>query len=571
MNKQHAIYTLLLLLSVLCSCNGGKYPQYLLEADSLCMANPDSALTLLKSKEKAVSAEPEASRMYYRLLTVKASDKAYRDLVQFKDVEEIVDYYEDAGDKNLLSQAYYYAASVFRDLRYDEKALNYYEKALDGVEAVPDNYRFISNTYCQKGYLLQRQHNYDKAIEEFMQSCRYDSLNHDYAGEAYNLRNIAYCYDLKKDFKRSEHHYLKALSLAEAHNDSVVAYRVLVQLSSLYYGIRQFDKAYETLKPCLESTGFYRGKSAAWGVGINIYLARGEYGKARRCCYAIINDKDINKQRSAAKALSILYMTAGERDSVVKYTELYGQYCDSTERTGVAETMAKMAVLYDYNKYKEENVALKLSKKNMIAVFLCSISLLLLLTCAILGKNIHYKNLRLSYMKRIKDLDAMLKELQTDTDKAIHDQSVTIHDQSVTIEDLKNELQQKEQAILELKEKDKGLSAQVDELKKTFAESISYTKIQNRTALSPKDFEKMEEMVKKHFPDFRHKLNSCYRLNDVEYKVCLLIKLGLSVDTVSSVVNMSANGIYKIKSRLYKKMFGVDGTSRNFDNFIKSL
>ena len=209
-------------------------------------------------------------------------------------------------------------------------------------------------------------------------------------------------------------------------------------------------------------------------------------------------------------------------------------------------------------------MALKLSKKNMIVFFLCSISLLLLLTCAILGKNIHYKNLRLSYMKRIKDLDAMLKELQTDTDKAIHDQSVTI-------EDLKNELQQKEQAILELKEKDKGLSAQVDELKKTFAESISYTKIQNRTALSPKDFEKMEEMVKKHFPDFRHKLNSCYRLNDVEYKVCLLIKLGLSVDTVSSVVNMSANGIYKIKSRLYKKMFGVDGTSRNFDNFIKSL
>ena len=571
MKEQHAIYTLFLLLSLLCSCNGGKYPQYLLEADSLCMTNPDSALTLLKGKEKAVKAESEASRMYHRLLTVKASDKAYRDLVQFKDVDEIVEYYEDIDNKSLLPQAYYYAASVFRDLNLDAKSLEYYQKSLDAVESVPQEYGFISNTYCQKGYLLQRQHVYDKAIEDFMQSCRYDSLNHDYAGETLNLRNIAYCYGLKKDFKRSEHHYLKALSLAEAHNDSVVAYRVLVQLSSLYYGIRQYDKAYQTLKPCLDNTGSYRGKSAAWGMGINIYLARGEYGKARRCCYAIINDKDINKQRSAAKALSILYMTAGERDSVVKYTELYGQYCDSTERTGVAETMAKMAVLYDYNKYKEENVALKLSKKNMIVFFLCSISLLLLLTCAILGKNIHYKNLRLSYMKRIKDLDAMLKELQTDTDKAIHDQSVTIHDQSVTIEDLKNELQQKEQAILELKEKDKGLSAQVDELKKTFAESISYTKIQNRTALSPKDFEKMEEMVKKHFPDFRHKLNSCYRLNDVEYKVCLLIKLGLSVDTVSSVVNMSANGIYKIKSRLYKKMFGVDGTSRNFDNFIKSL
>ncbi|MDY4731990.1 MAG: amino acid ABC transporter permease, partial [Prevotella sp.] len=61
MKEQHAIYTLLLLLSVLCSCNGGKYPRYLLEADSLCMTNPDSALTLLKGKEKAVKAESEAS------------------------------------------------------------------------------------------------------------------------------------------------------------------------------------------------------------------------------------------------------------------------------------------------------------------------------------------------------------------------------------------------------------------------------------------------------------------------------------------------------------------------------
>ena len=564
MKEQHAIYTLLLLLSVLCSCNGGKYPQYLLEADSLCMTNPDSALSLLKGKEKAVKAESEASRMYHRLLTVKASDKACRALVQFKDVDEIVEYYEDIDNKSLLPQAYYYAASVFRDLNLDAKSLEYYQKSLDAVESVPQEYGFISNTYCQKGYLLQRQHVYDKAIEDFMQSCRYDSLNHDYAGETLNLRNIAYCYGLKKDFKRSEYHYLKALSLAEAHNDSVVAYRVLVQLSSLYYDIRQYDKAYQTLKPCLDNTGSYRGKSAAWGMGINIYLARGEYGKARRCCYAIINDKDINKQRSAAKALSILYMTAGERDSVVKYTELYGQYCDSIESISATETMTKMTVLYDYNKYKEENVALKLSRKNMMVVSLCCISLLLLLTCAILGMKIHYKNLRLGYMRRINELDAMLEEQQADADSAFCRQSKTIND-------LKNELQQKEQAILELKERDKGLSVEVDELKKTFSESVCCKKIQDRKALSPKDFEAMEKMVIKHFPDFRHKLDSYYSLNDVEYKVCLLIKLGLSVEMVSSVIYMTTNGIYKIKSRIYKKMFGVNCTSRDFDNFIKSL
>ena len=68
---------LVLVLSGFCSCGHKPYPQPLITADSLTNVLPDSAITLLKNIENALQNEPEATRMYYRLLCTKANDKAY--------------------------------------------------------------------------------------------------------------------------------------------------------------------------------------------------------------------------------------------------------------------------------------------------------------------------------------------------------------------------------------------------------------------------------------------------------------------------------------------------------------
>ena len=65
---------LVLVLSGFCSCGHKPYPQPLITADSLTNVLPDSAITLLKNIENALQNEPEATRMYYRLLCIKAND-----------------------------------------------------------------------------------------------------------------------------------------------------------------------------------------------------------------------------------------------------------------------------------------------------------------------------------------------------------------------------------------------------------------------------------------------------------------------------------------------------------------
>ena len=125
--KWGIVILLLGLLSLLCACGTRPYPSSLLTADSLASVRPDSALSLLKALEHM----PLAHRMYYRLLCVKAADKAYLPHLSDSLIRPILHYYIKEGDPRLLPEAYYYAGRVYRDLGDAPQALDYFEQSSD--------------------------------------------------------------------------------------------------------------------------------------------------------------------------------------------------------------------------------------------------------------------------------------------------------------------------------------------------------------------------------------------------------------------------------------------------------
>ena len=116
MKMPTSFYVLLACCLCLCACREGRYPRVLLQADSLAEVAPDSALRLLDGWADSVPTVPERVRMYYRLLTVKAADKAYITHTSDSIIRPVLDYYEQEGDRRLLPEAYYYAGRVYRDL-----------------------------------------------------------------------------------------------------------------------------------------------------------------------------------------------------------------------------------------------------------------------------------------------------------------------------------------------------------------------------------------------------------------------------------------------------------------------
>lgn len=137
--------------------------------------------------------EPEATRMYYRLLCIKANDKAYIEHTSDSLILPVLHYYLEKDDERHLSEAYYYAGRVYRDLGDAPQALEYFEKAL---EALPEEgkYPLKGKIYSQMGTLFGYQNMYAEALEMYRKGRECDHILKDSVGLIFTLRDIANMY-----------------------------------------------------------------------------------------------------------------------------------------------------------------------------------------------------------------------------------------------------------------------------------------------------------------------------------------------------------------------------------------
>ena len=56
-----------------------------------------------------------------------------------------------------------------------------------------------------------------------------------------------------------------------------------------------------------------------------------------------------------------------------------------------------------------------------------------------------------------------------------------------------------------------------------------------------------------------------------EYELCLLVKLGFAPSQINMLTGRSLQDIANIRKRMYNRITGKDGSSRDFDRYIKSL
>jgi DNA-binding NarL/FixJ family response regulator len=54
-------------------------------------------------------------------------------------------------------------------------------------------------------------------------------------------------------------------------------------------------------------------------------------------------------------------------------------------------------------------------------------------------------------------------------------------------------------------------------------------------------------------------------LNDHEFKVCILIRLHLTPKEVANAIGLSPSSITKIRNNMMKKLFGMEGKSKELD------
>lgn len=85
------------------------------------------------------------------------------------------------------------------------------------------------------------------------------------------------------------------------------------------------------------------------------------------------------------------------------------------------------------------------------------------------------------------------------------------------------------------------------------------------------DWSALTQLIDGIYTGFTEKLYSLYHLTQQEYYVSLLIKVRLQPKDIASLTAHSKESVASTRSRLYQKVFGKKGSSRDWDEFVLSL
>ena len=85
------------------------------------------------------------------------------------------------------------------------------------------------------------------------------------------------------------------------------------------------------------------------------------------------------------------------------------------------------------------------------------------------------------------------------------------------------------------------------------------------------DWAELSEAVNSVYSGFSEKLYSLYNMSDQDYRVSLLIKVRFQPKDIALLTAHSKESVATTRSRLYAKVFGRKGSSKEWDDFVLTL
>ena len=574
-------FTLLLFLLSLCACKDRSYPRLLVTADSLTYCKPDSAISLLKQLGAQMNTEPETTQMYYKLLQIKANDKAYITHTSDSAILHIVRYYEKKKDKAHLMEAYYYAGRVYCDLNDAPQALEYFQKAIQASHSNTD-YRLISKIYAQIGDLFSYQDIYDEALGAFRKAYPYSVMAKDSSGMVFALRDIAGAYRDNKLIPYSLHYYQKAFNLAQTIHNQFLMDLIQNQMASLYIQQKKYDLARKALHPSLNNIQGHN-KSGIYSIASKLYHQTGQIDSATYYYKEILSCGTIYAKQAAQRGLAEIAMQEKRPQEALEHLDCYLLCTDSIEKLHDAEAIRKAQALYNYQLREKENIRLKAENgRQRLWILYSGIALLFLFTAFILYRErSRRKSLQLKI--QLEKVETLRKESYQQSQQTLEKNKEQINELAGQIKAFqeKNGLQvklllaQKEQI-----EKSNALIKARQEKQKTeeaaFYESEIYIYFRDslhetHPKITQEQWKTLQTAINNVYTDFTQRLLRLHSFNEFELHICLLLKIHFPTTSIANFTAHTKSAVVSARKRMFEKVFLKAGKPEEWDAFVRSL
>lgn len=582
MKKLIHILTIILSVSTFACQQYKDYPEAIQRAESCMDTHPDSALHYLSAYADSIGIQPEETRMYYHLLTHQAKDKLYMKPESDSLINRIVAFYDETDDKDKRMLAYYYQGSTYRDLNDAPRALKAFQQVLQLGEGYPPCDLF-ARTYNQMGTLFAYQGLYNESLEANKQSVQQYLLQGKKNRTSYALRDIARMYDAKEQRDSALHYYQEACGTALNAKDSNRYYSILSELGGVYYSLSDFKTAKYLLNTSINT--HTKNPANIYAILGAIYQTQGDMDSATYCFKQMLESSELRKQYHAHHHLFQIEMDQNNTQEAMGHYYAANILEDSIKRITATETVAKMNALYNYQCAEQANIQLQLTKeKQTRSIWVLSFFILLLLG---IGTTIyqHMQKKHQTALSKEKILHIQTEEKYNNSLKKIEENQLEIdklndllnqnEDKSNHLKQelaiAKKELLEEQNALILASDKERKLSKQVFMESDIFSlfHKVAYTP---GLHLSAKEWSSLYHHFQMAYPDFLTQLKELYpNPSEHELRICILLKMGISVTGIASLLESSKPSITNARTRLYEKIFGKKGKACDLDKFIAEL
>ena len=582
--KEKVIYLLLILL-ILTSCAGNrKYDDLMKRADSIMNVNDDSAKVAIRMLDGIKSQLPEFSqsqKMRYELLRHKAMNKACITFTSDSVMKKVVDYYDNHGSANERMLANYVLGCVYRDMYETPMALEYYNKATEQADttAADCDYGTLYRVYSQMGFLFSKQYLPYQLLDAFGKAVKYAYLAKDTLNAIINYQNRenAYSYLGNKDsviainlhaatmFKQIGNNYAAAIAFGCNYN--------------YYIEKKDFINAKKAFE-AYNSTG-YEGNSNYEDAKAYVLCLKGTYymftGQLDSACYILQQSlkfcKSFSNKAATTKALAHYYAKVNQPSLAMKYALQSSEYNDS-DLIGARKTqLQQMQAMYDYGRNQEiaknaEQKAERSTRMNYMIVLSCVI--LFLLLSYIYRKQLALKKKKIAVSKKLyEDCLLKLKRLQDEKAKLVAENENKLAHVITEKENTINKLKAEINDIQERYSLSSISNVELSLMDSSICKKIKFIEVHPRKKMSDEDWKELADTVEKTIPNFIPRLKN--KLNDKDYQICLLIRLGFSTSLIARLLGLSDAAISKSRKTMLKKLCGKIGKPKEFDEYVLQI
>ena len=569
----------LLLCATFFSCrDGGRAEGILRTADSLMEEHPDSALAILRRDSLEICRSGKDFRLWYALSRTEADDKCYILHVSDSAIRIAAGCYDSYGSALQRVRADYLLGRVYCDMHLYGHALTSFNKAI-AVDAENDSVinRYKARAATWAGYVYEVKGLHKDAL-------RYNKLAYGYAKKAgaqvteiYSLRDIGRSY---RDLKRNDiamPYYQQAAKKAKAIDDANLYNMVMEELAGIYIEEGRLDEAYAALNTKFLAT-------TDKDIASHYYIWAMYFEKIGQLDSAVAYDKrgmkysEISIKRDVSLDLARLLMKQGKRDEAMEYYEKYSVYSDSVEASELKETSDMLSQVEKSIDVERKNAALASSQLRLAAVMSILVVVVVIASVALLGMYLKRKRKQREQLERVRRyrLERSMKEKQRAQQNkeriALLENELTASNQ--TLSELRQELIRNEAEMLKYKDALTAFEQKHGELLVADLADTDVYKLYHDPIAKPTsaDYHMLVEALNKAYSDFTLRLKEFYPdIRSNEMWICCMVKAGLTSKEICNISSYSYSSIGMAKVRLYGKMLGKKGSSRDFDAFIRDF